>query len=327
MIFADKLIQLRKKCGWSQEELAEQMNVTRQSVSKWEGAQSMPDLEKMIFLSELFGVSLDYLLKEDVEEAEAPIPTDNEVSQRRVSIEEANEFLSLKAATSNKIAVATLLCILSPICLFVLGALSESDKYGISENAAVGIGLIVLIALVAAAVPIFIFCGSKTDRFSYLENENIQTEYGVTEMVKERQKKYKATYTRNNAIGACLCILSIIPVFGGIIISDDNDLILTIMLSATLLIAGIGVVFFIRCGVIWASFQKLLQEGGYSKWRKENRPATAAVCVSYWLIATAIYLVYSFATNNWEYSWIIWAVAGVVYPAVLAVLRVFIKKK
>ena len=40
MIFADKLILLRKKAGWSQEELAEQMNVTRQSVSKWEGAQS-----------------------------------------------------------------------------------------------------------------------------------------------------------------------------------------------------------------------------------------------------------------------------------------------
>ena len=61
MIFADKLILLRKKAGWSQEELAEQMNVTRQSVSKWEGAQSVPDLDKMIRLSELFGVSTDYL--------------------------------------------------------------------------------------------------------------------------------------------------------------------------------------------------------------------------------------------------------------------------
>lgn len=63
MIFADKLIQLRKKAGWSQEELAEQMNVTRQSVSKWEGAQSVPDLKKIIRLSELFGVSTDYCLK------------------------------------------------------------------------------------------------------------------------------------------------------------------------------------------------------------------------------------------------------------------------
>ena len=47
MIFADKLIALRKKAGWSQEELANQLNVTRQSVSKWEGAQSVPDIDKI----------------------------------------------------------------------------------------------------------------------------------------------------------------------------------------------------------------------------------------------------------------------------------------
>mgnify|MGYP001775239831 CR=1 FL=1 len=64
MIFAEKLVQLRKKAGWSQEELAAQMNVSRQSVSKWEGAQSIPDLEKIIRLSKLFNVSTDYLLKD-----------------------------------------------------------------------------------------------------------------------------------------------------------------------------------------------------------------------------------------------------------------------
>ena len=59
MIFADKLIQLRKKSGWSQEELAQQMHVSRQSVSKWEGAQSVPDLEKMVQLSRLCDVTTD----------------------------------------------------------------------------------------------------------------------------------------------------------------------------------------------------------------------------------------------------------------------------
>ncbi len=59
MIFADKVVQLRKKSGWSQEELAEKLNVTRQSVSKWEGAQSIPDLEKILQLAQIFGVSTD----------------------------------------------------------------------------------------------------------------------------------------------------------------------------------------------------------------------------------------------------------------------------
>lgn len=48
MILADKIIELRKKEGWSQEELAEKLSVTRQSVSKWEGAQSIPDLDKVV---------------------------------------------------------------------------------------------------------------------------------------------------------------------------------------------------------------------------------------------------------------------------------------
>lgn len=68
MILAEKIMQLRKKNGWSQEELAEQLNVSRQSVSKWESAQSIPDLNKILAMSELFGVSTDYLLKDDAEE-------------------------------------------------------------------------------------------------------------------------------------------------------------------------------------------------------------------------------------------------------------------
>ena len=68
MILADKIITLRKKAGWSQEELAAQLQVTRQSVSKWEGAQSVPDMDKVVSMSRLFGVTTDYLLKDELEE-------------------------------------------------------------------------------------------------------------------------------------------------------------------------------------------------------------------------------------------------------------------
>ena len=67
MILADKIISLRKKAGWSQEELASQLNVSRQSVSKWEGAQSVPDMDKVVQMSRLFGVSTDFLLKDELE--------------------------------------------------------------------------------------------------------------------------------------------------------------------------------------------------------------------------------------------------------------------
>ena len=61
MILAEKIMEMRKKNGWSQEELAYQLGVSRQSVSKWESGASIPDLERILKLSEIFGVSTDYL--------------------------------------------------------------------------------------------------------------------------------------------------------------------------------------------------------------------------------------------------------------------------
>lgn len=63
MNLSDRIQALRKANGMSQEELADRMGVTRQAVSKWESEQSMPDLDKVIALSEIFEVTTDFLLK------------------------------------------------------------------------------------------------------------------------------------------------------------------------------------------------------------------------------------------------------------------------
>lgn len=326
MIFADKLILLRKKAGWSQEELADQMNVTRQSVSKWEGAQSVPDLEKMLRLSELFGVSTDYLLKDEIEEAEHIDLFDDTPLLRRVSMEEANAFLSVKLRTAKTIAYAAFLCIVSPIALLILSAISESTAGVLIENIANGIGMIVLIILVAIAAVMFISSGSKTAPFAYLEKEKFETEYGVSGMVKERKAQYKDLHTKHNIVGTCLCVTALIPLFIGAIINDDSDLFLIIMLSLSFLIAGVGVICFIKTGIIWASYEKLLQEGEYSKENKEKPSLSSAIYTAYWVIAAAVYLGYSLSSNNWGQSWIIWVVAGVIFPAVIAITNAFEKK-
>ena len=110
MILADKIIDLRKKAGWSQEELAEKLGVSRQSVSKWEGAQSIPDMNKILQLSDLFGVSTDYLLKDSLEASE-PVPTQDAETEGTtfVSMEEANAFLDYKQESAPRIALGVLL--------------------------------------------------------------------------------------------------------------------------------------------------------------------------------------------------------------------------
>ena len=75
MTFGEKLQALRKAQGWSQEELAARIHVSRQALSKWESGASVPDTENVVALSRLFGVSTDYLLLEEVETTEQAAPT------------------------------------------------------------------------------------------------------------------------------------------------------------------------------------------------------------------------------------------------------------
>lgn len=64
-MLSEKLYMLRKNSGLSQEQLAEQLNVSRQAISKWEQGTAVPESEKLITISNYFGVTVDYLLKED----------------------------------------------------------------------------------------------------------------------------------------------------------------------------------------------------------------------------------------------------------------------
>ena len=121
--------------------------------------------------------------------------------------------------------------------------------------------------------------------------------------------------------------MALIPLFAGTIFNDESELLLTIMLSSSFIIAGIGVVFFISSGIVWASYEKLLQEGDYSKEKKKNQSIATTISVIYWSIATAVYLGYSLSTNNWGYSWVILVVAAVVFPAIVAISNLPGKRK
>ena len=236
MIFADKLIALRKKAGWSQEELAQQLNVSRQSVSKWEGAQSIPDLDKIVQLSRIFGVSTDYLLKDELEAQETAEPEPEQPVRRRVSLEEASRYLGLRKQAAPWLALATFLCVLSPITLILLAGLSEYTAR-ISENVAGGIGLCVLILLVAAAVGIFLMCGAKAKPFAFLETEPFETEYGVSGMVRQRRQEFEPTANRLNLIGTILCIVSVLPLFAAMCLSRSD---LTYIVAVCLLLGFVA---------------------------------------------------------------------------------------
>ena len=340
MIFADKLIQLRKKSGWSQEELAQQMGVSRQSVSKWEGAQAVPDLEKMLKLSQLFGVSTDYLLKDELEAAEATAPAEDTAPVlRRVSMEEASDFIALTANQAPIIALGVVLCILCPVCLIGLSGLAECGTIALSESTAAAIGVLVLIGMVATAVGLFLYSASRLTKYSYLEKEVFETEYGVTGMVQKHKEAFAATYNRNNLIGVLLCILAAAPLFLGVLLFGENtqeglvpgllhtgidpDIAEVFCLLLLFVLVATAVYLFVRAGTVWGSFQRLLEEGDYTRLKKRHQGFTSV----YWALTLTLYLGVSLITMAWASTWVIWPIAAVLYPAAFSLAVSFSEKK
>lgn len=318
MILADKIIELRKKNGWSQEELAMQLGVSRQAVSKWESVQSIPDLDRVLAMSRLFGVSTDYLLKDEISEEDAVPAEEIAGEMRRVTMDEARGYLQLVKENARPVSLAVAGCILSPIPLLMLIGIGFENETSSPEG--VLIGLVVLLAVVALAVMVFIRWGMKANAYEYLEKEPIDTAYGVSGLVKELQKEHRRALTRSVTAGVGLFVLSPIPLLCTVMLSrNENEILVMAGVCILLAMVAVGVQMIVREGLVEGSYQRLLEEGDYTREKKQLNASPWAA--AYWCAVTAAYLVWSFAFDSWDISWTVWPVAAVLFGALMALLR------
>ena len=327
MILADKIIENRKKNGWSQEDLAEKLGVSRQSVSKWESAQAIPDLKKILQLSEVFGVSTDYLIRDEIEEVpaleQAPVDNGLEETVRSVSMEEAVSFLRYNETASRWISTGVMLCILSPVLLVLLGGLAEAGFIQMEVTLAEAGGTGVLLIMIAAAVGMFIREGMRGKKYEYLEKLDIDTEYGVNGMVKEQRDAYAETHSRRMIIGVMMCIISAVPLLGTQMsrYSNNTDLLPILGVTLLLVMCAAGVKLIVLTCTRQGGFDRLLEEGDYTRLNKKAGKYDGV----YWAIATAVYLGWSFATSRWEFTWIVWPVAGVMFAAYREIMKAIVR--
>jgi len=153
MAVSEKLYTLRKKSGLSQEQLAEQLHVSRQAISKWELGNAIPESDKLIAISNYFSVSLDYLLKDD-EPSNNISQTDEEIVP--LSVNRTQRILGIVACIGGVICLIIwgLLSILNPT---VSNQMSESSMISIDGN---GIFLILCIAAIIVGA-LLLLKGSK----------------------------------------------------------------------------------------------------------------------------------------------------------------------
>ena len=333
MTMGEKIVALRKKECWSQEDLADRVDVSRQSVSKWEGDLAAPTLDKLLELSRLFGVSTDYLIKDELEspEPETPaLPAEPEAEPlRQVTLEEAKAFADLKEASARPTALAVALCILSPVCLILLGGLKTyySLHIPMSEGAATGLGLTVLFAFIVPAVAIFVRWGMKLGKYEYLEKEIFTAGPGVEALARSRMEALEPVRVRRLTAGVCLCVLAVVPMFLSSLWPEPiGTLVLAVGgVGLLLILVAAGVYLILSVSAPWDGYQMLLQEGDYAPEKK--RPWYRALPPLYWCTVTAGYLAWSFATGRWGFTWIVWPPAGVLFGGVMALLDLLAKRK
>ncbi len=144
MALSEKLYVLRKKSGLSQEQLAEQLNVSRQAISKWESGQSVPESDKLLAISSYFDVSLDYLLKET--EEQPALHADHQDNN------------SLPGSNRSQFLFGIIICVAGIICLIIGGILSilnpmVSDQIGQSSMIRIdGNGIFLLLCIAAIVI-------------------------------------------------------------------------------------------------------------------------------------------------------------------------------
>ncbi len=328
MTMGEKIVALRKRECWSQEDLADRLDVSRQSVSKWEGDLAAPALDKLLELSRLFGVSTDYLIKDELQspEPETPVLPGQPAPEplRQVTLEEAKAFVELKEASARPMALAVALCILSPACLILLSGLAEIGR--MNEQLAMGLGMTVLFAFIVPAVAIFVRWGTKLDKYEYLEKEIFTAASGVEALVRSRMEALEPIRTRRLTAGVCLCVIAAVPLFLSLWPGAIGTLVFAVGgVGLLLALVAAGVYLILSVSVPWGGYQMILQEGDYAPEKK--RPWYRALPPLYWCAVTAGYLAWSFATGRWDFTWIVWPPAGVLFGGVMALLNLLARRK
>jgi len=304
MSFAQNLQSIRARNGLTQEQLAEELNVTRQSVSKWESGQSFPEMETLLKICERYHTGLDELMRGSVEER-------NE--------EEADAFIRHTKVFSIQMALS--------VSAIIMGLAVISLFDGIARENFLGA---FFLAVVAASVITLIVSGMEHSRF-VKKHPKVKPVY--TEKEVERADHIFSWAT---AVGVGLILIGLIvssyldDTYDRVIYSNMSG---AVFLAMTALAVGIFIFFGIRRGMYHV--EEYNKENARAVTSQKTDKKVGAACGVIMLIATCVFLVWGFwgmpggmYTGNWRdyvghwgISWIVFPVGGILCAIASIIIR------
>ncbi|WP_317317624.1 helix-turn-helix transcriptional regulator [Longibaculum muris] len=293
MDFGMKLQELRKARGLSQEALALELNVSRQAVSKWESGAGYPEMDKLILLSEMFHVSIDYLIKDHYESVHEE---DND-SLYFMNNEKIQEYMTFKKRFALRIGISV-----SAIILGIVPAILLAD------SAYETLGIFLLLAIAALSVFGLIYTGITSETYHELEKKQIRMSHQDLQDITDKNHTFQSSFGLSIAFGVCLIIFSVafIALFSGHLLNEE-------ILAAQLMICvSIAVFLFIYQGIKKSMYEFLVHNEDYIKEAKREENSLFGVTMP---LAVMIYLILGFTKNLWHPGWIIFPITAIITTA------------
>ncbi len=337
MSLQDKIMKLRRAQGLSQEELADRLGISRQAVSKWESGQSTPDIDKIILLSDFFGVTTDYLLKDsagveksdanntftsldnNAEEDNEPFEKEEEEEEKpRISQGDAVKYIGLAKRTAKITAIAVFIFIISPILIVTLPALTDAGFIPLTVEIASLIGIIALFSFVTLGVGLCIYADFLNQNSPIkVKRAFVLEDAAKAELTRLNGEERKSALISMIA-GVALCIISPIPLIIAAFTSENmqnGDVFVLLTVGLLLLIVAIGVFILSKSALRGEAFTAVLSPMIHKK--KKTREVLNDC---YWSLVVFTYLAISFATGKWGITWIIWPLSPII-PNLVSLIR------
>lgn len=282
MSFSENLQFIRAQAGVTQEQLAEQLDVSRQSVSKWESAQSFPEMETLLRICDLYDVNLDLLLRGGVEESR---------------VGDTARYDAFMTRFAWKISLATAAIIAA------VGLCGLMEVLGLPEALAGAALLLVVTVCVVALV------ASGIERENFCRKNPVVADFYTEEQKEDFQRKF--IWYIAGGVGAILFAVVLLLLFFSAF--PEREPYESYSMAFFLLIIA---------GAVWSFIYGGIQHDKYdvAKYNRENNPSpeskrkqalVGTVCTVIMLLATAVYVGLGLALYMWGTAWWVFAVGGI----------------
>ncbi len=289
MAFNENLQSLRKMKGMSQEQLAEQLGVSRQAISKYESGNGYPETEKLIAICEIFDCNMDTLIK-------GKISADSTGEQKK--------YENLQNRFSKGIAFGVGIILLGVTILLDFAGVANAAATATLEERYAIMGVIILLCCILIAVPTFIMLGIEEANFNkkYPQLPHFYTE--------EEVEKFDKKFIKAIAFGVALIlvgVIAMIALYGLRMVGEESTMPTVILMGCVTIAVPIFTYFGIQKEKYdIEKYNRMQSEEGKTREEKSDK-----ICVVIMLTATVIFLVSGWIFDLWKMNWVIFPIGGI----------------